>query len=227
MGNFTLKIDEELCQGCGNCIVVCPVSAFSDSSIAGGSGSDEQRNFGVTTGAVKIYDPEFCTGCGTCVSSCGYSAIEIEVQEPQKLEVKLSADNLWMTGEKAVVYDIIKKEGPLSIEQIIEKLEIPNRLALNLIFTLKNENQIFEAGKIEEDHKVGYIYTSEPPMVEEKEKEVEEVAELTVDLEKAEKLRKTIDSVIDRFNTVKIRFMLETGKLDRVKEELVTKLEKR
>ncbi|HDL15988.1 MAG TPA: 4Fe-4S dicluster domain-containing protein [Euryarchaeota archaeon] len=227
MGNFTLKIDEELCQGCGNCIVVCPVSAFSDNNVAGGSGSDEQRNFGVITGAVKIYDPEFCTGCGTCVNACGYGAIKIEVRGQQKLEVKLSADNLWMTGEKAIVYDIIKKEGPLSIEQIIEKLEIPNRLALNLIFTLKNENKIFEAGKIEEDHRVGYIYTSEPPMTEEKEKEVEEVAEITVDPEKAEKLRKTLESMIDRFNTVKIRFMLEAGKLDRVKEELVAKLEER
>ena len=64
-------------------------------------------------------------------------------------------------------------------------------------------------------------------MTEEKEKEVEEVAEITVDPEKAEKLRKTLESMIDRFNTVKIRFMLEAGKLDRVKEELVAKLEER
>ncbi len=227
MGNFTLKIDEELCQGCGNCIVVCPVSALSDTSVAGGSGSEEKKTFGVSTGAVRIYDPEFCTGCGTCVRACGYGAIEIEVEKPRELEAKLSADNLWMTGEKARVYDLIKKEGPLSIEQVAEKLGISSRLAANLIFTLKNENKVFEAGKIEEDHKVGYIYTSEPPKAEEKKEEVEEAAEISVDPEKAEKLRRSLETVIENFNTVKIRFMLETGKLDKVKEELVTKLEER
>jgi len=223
---FILKIDEELCQGCGNCIVVCPVSALSDNSVAGGSGSGEKKTFGVETGAVEIYDPEFCTGCGTCVDACGYGAIEIEGEEPQELETRLKPEQLWMTGDKADVYQLIREEGPLTIEQISEKLDLSPKLVSSSIVSLKTMGVVFEGEKLEEDHRVGYTYTTEPPRKEEEEEE-EEALEISVDPEKAKEMREALEKAMSSFSTPKVKVMMESGKLDKVKEEIANKLEKR
>ncbi len=221
--NF-IKIDEELCQGCGNCIVVCPVSALRDANIAGGSGAEDEITFGVASGQVKIYDPEFCNGCGSCVRACGYGAIQIVQPEVKEVEASLKADSLWLMGERARVYELLKQEAPLSIEQIAERLGISTKLAANIIFSLKNENKVFEVGKIEEDHKVGYLYSTEPPAVQEKKEEQKEEVKIQVDPEKAKELREAFNKLMGEFSTVKVRFMLETGKLDKLKEELLQKV---
>lgn len=221
--NF-IKINEELCQGCGNCIVVCPASALRDPSIAGGSGAEQEITFGVASGQVKIYDPEFCNGCGSCVRACGYGAIEIVQPELKEVETKLKADQLWLMGEKARVYELLKREAPLSIEQIAEKLGISTKLASNLVFTLKNENKVFEVDKVEDNGRVWYLYSTEPPAVEERREEEKETAVVQVDPEKSRELRQAFNKLMTEFSTVKVRFMLETGKLDKLKEELIQKV---
>ncbi|HDY74228.1 MAG TPA: 4Fe-4S dicluster domain-containing protein, partial [Euryarchaeota archaeon] len=40
---FEFKIDDELCVGCGNCVVVCPVDALNSADIAGGKGHNMEE----------------------------------------------------------------------------------------------------------------------------------------------------------------------------------------
>jgi|Deesub1362A_J573_1020465.scaffolds.fasta_scaffold04347_4 ferredoxin len=222
--SFKLEIDPEACQGCGNCIVVCPVNALSD-SVAGGRGDSEDRNFGVKEGAVQIYDPEFCTGCGTCVNTCGYEAITLkaEVAEESR-EEKVKIDALPAMGDKAEVLKLIEREGPLSIAEIAERLGIPPAKAASAVFALKNENKVFEYEKQSDGLREWYTYSTKPPAKKEEEKKEEAAAIVKVDPAKARRVRQSLATTLESFDVVKIRFLIETGKLDKAIEELVSRV---
>ncbi len=53
-----LVVHRELCHGCGNCVVACPVNASKSSEIAGGKGvsGDIEPIIVVEDGAVMIRD---------------------------------------------------------------------------------------------------------------------------------------------------------------------------
>lgn len=57
-GGFTIKIDMEKCNGCGNCVTACPVGVFEL--------KDEKSE------VVKIDE---CIECCACVPGCGENAI--------------------------------------------------------------------------------------------------------------------------------------------------------
>lgn len=56
--HFNLKVNTEICQGCGNCQKECPVDAIS-----------------IKDGKAQI-NHQKCIGCGLCVSICPYGAVE-------------------------------------------------------------------------------------------------------------------------------------------------------
>ncbi len=220
---FKLEIDPDACQGCGNCIVVCPVNALSD-SVAGGRGESEEKNFGVKSGAVQIYDPEFCTGCGTCVNACGYGAITLKAEVAQESkEERVKIDSLPAMGDKAEVLKLIEREGALSIAEIAEKLGIPPAKAASVVLALKNENKLFEYEKHSDGVRVWYTYSTQPPAKKEEEKE-EAAPVVSIDPAKAEKVKQTLAATLSSMDVVKIRFLIETGKLDKAIEELVSRV---
>ena len=53
-----MKIDKEICIGCGTCVENCPVSAIS-----------------MVDGKAEINE-EICVHCGTCAGVCPVNAIE-------------------------------------------------------------------------------------------------------------------------------------------------------
>ena len=65
---FKIKVDPEVCVGCGTCIDVC---AFKGREVLEGKAS---------------VDPEYCIACGRCVDVCPNGAISIEVEDPEYLE---------------------------------------------------------------------------------------------------------------------------------------------
>ncbi len=58
---YTIKIDDDKCIGCGECVEVCPVEVYEI--------QDEK--------AVAV-SPEECAGCESCVEVCDQDAITIE-----------------------------------------------------------------------------------------------------------------------------------------------------
>ncbi|NOZ58553.1 MAG: 4Fe-4S dicluster domain-containing protein [Euryarchaeota archaeon] len=220
---FRLEIDQEKCQGCGNCIVVCPVNALSD-AVAGGRGDGEERNFGVRSGAVQIYDPEFCTGCGTCVRACGYDAITLEAEVPEESrEERVKIDALPPSGDRAEVLRLIEREGALSIEEIARRLGIAPAKAASVVLALKNENRLFEYEKQSDGLREWYTYSTRPP-AKKKEAAEEKAAVVRVDPEKAKRVRQSLAATLSSMDVVKIRFLIETGKLDKAIEELVSRV---
>lgn len=75
-----LKVYPDLCHGCGNCVVACPVNASNNPDVAGGKGPTEDNKLVIIVedGTVTILNPELCEKCGTCVESCPVDAIRLE-----------------------------------------------------------------------------------------------------------------------------------------------------
>ncbi|MEQ8173981.1 MAG: 4Fe-4S binding protein [Syntrophomonadaceae bacterium] len=59
-----IKIDEDLCNGCGLCIGPCSEGALV-----------------LENGKVKVVKEELCDGAGLCIGECPVGALEIEERE--------------------------------------------------------------------------------------------------------------------------------------------------
>ncbi|MFX1500301.1 MAG: ATP-binding protein [Promethearchaeota archaeon] len=59
-----IKIDEDLCTGCGNCVVNCAEGALK-----------------VIDGKARVINEVFCDGLGACISGCPEGALEIIERE--------------------------------------------------------------------------------------------------------------------------------------------------
>ncbi|MBM4240620.1 MAG: 4Fe-4S dicluster domain-containing protein [Euryarchaeota archaeon] len=75
-----LVVHPELCHGCGNCVVSCPVNALRSSEIAGGKGptDDVEIIMIVEDGEINLRNSDLCGKCGTCVETCPVDAIKLE-----------------------------------------------------------------------------------------------------------------------------------------------------
>lgn len=57
----TLKLETELCTGCGRCLEVCP-----------------HRVFDLKSGKSEIISKDSCMECGACAKNCPFNAIEVK-----------------------------------------------------------------------------------------------------------------------------------------------------
>ena len=78
-----LVVYPELCHGCGNCVVSCPVNALNNVEVAGGKGPTtvDGMVMVVENGEIALKNTDLCGKCGTCVDSCPVFAIELEKLE--------------------------------------------------------------------------------------------------------------------------------------------------
>jgi len=60
-GVVTLRLDEEVCIGCGACVSVCP-----------------QQVFVVEDGKARLVDRDGCMECGACANNCPVAAITVQ-----------------------------------------------------------------------------------------------------------------------------------------------------
>jgi len=64
-----IEIDEELCDGCGNCVVACQEGAI-----------------GIVDGRAKVINDRFCDGLGACIGECPRGALRIMEREAQEFD---------------------------------------------------------------------------------------------------------------------------------------------
>jgi Fe-S-cluster-containing hydrogenase component 2 len=88
-----IKIDEELCTGCGECMPNCPEGAIQ-----------------LIDDKARIISDIFCDGLGACIGHCPEDAISIEEREAEEYD------------ERKVMENVIK-EGPNVIKAHLEHMK--------------------------------------------------------------------------------------------------------
>jgi heterodisulfide reductase subunit A len=89
------QVDPEKCNGCGDCLQVCPFSAVTMvarhdethpvlSATLGDAGAKPVQGL-----SLSIIDPLLCTGCGNCVSICPVAAVTVAGCTDTQLEAQM------------------------------------------------------------------------------------------------------------------------------------------
>ncbi len=76
-----IRIDEELCDGCGLCAEGCPEGALQ-----------------IIDGKARLVSEITCDGLGACVGECPQGAIEVEVREAAPYDERRTVDNILPMG---------------------------------------------------------------------------------------------------------------------------------
>ncbi len=70
--NFLPQVNEEVCNGCGKCVNVCPVEAMTLISSNNPHKPKEK---------LARLNPDICLGCGVCVRNCSHNALHLKSRE--------------------------------------------------------------------------------------------------------------------------------------------------
>jgi ferredoxin len=80
-----INIDEDLCNGCGNCIPNCPEGALQ-----------------VIDGKARLVSDLFCDGLGACIGECPIGAISVTEREAEKYDETKVMENIVKQGQNVV-----------------------------------------------------------------------------------------------------------------------------
>ncbi len=80
-----IKIDEKLCNGCGNCIPNCPEGAIQ-----------------MIDNKARLISDLFCDGLGACLGHCPEGAILVEEREAEPYDEKQVMENIIKQGPNVV-----------------------------------------------------------------------------------------------------------------------------
>ena len=78
---FNLVVEEEICTGCGNCVIACPINALKVDEAYGGKGGGVELK--IENGITCVIS-DACNGCGVCVVACSQGAITLKALTPQQ-----------------------------------------------------------------------------------------------------------------------------------------------
>jgi ferredoxin len=85
-----IKIDESLCNGCGNCVIACSEGAIQ-----------------MLDGKARVVSDTFCDGLGVCIGECPTGALTIEERDTEEFDEKAAKEHL--KSEKSAVHFPKKK----------------------------------------------------------------------------------------------------------------------
>ncbi len=93
-----IKIDEEKCNGCGQCVTGCPEGAIQ-----------------MVNGKARLVSENYCDGLGACIGDCPVGAISVEEREATPYSEALVMENMIRQGE-----DVVRKH----LEHLLEHKEM-------------------------------------------------------------------------------------------------------
>jgi len=90
-----IEINEELCTGCGDCVIGCAEGALQ-----------------IVDGKAKVVKEEFCDGFGDCIGTCPTGALKIVERDAKSYNVEATREHVLKTGGKEALkrFDKANKE---------------------------------------------------------------------------------------------------------------------
>ena len=115
-------IDTEKCNGCGDCILICPVEVYNRFDAGIGVRKAIYKPHSQAVPDLVIKDADHCIECGLCYDVCGLDAIRKE-EEEHTFEIGVASIVL-ATGYS--VFDAREKAnlGYLTVPDVITSLEL-------------------------------------------------------------------------------------------------------
>jgi ferredoxin len=126
-----IKIDEDTCTGCGDCIPNCPEGALQ-----------------IIDDKARIISDLFCDGLGACIGHCPVDAISIEEREAEEYEERKVMENVVKQGPNVITAHLVhlKEHGQTDyFNQAVEYLKENNMEVPNLGETPEEEVQAASA----------------------------------------------------------------------------------
>jgi len=130
VGDFTVRmrrhpryVDEERCNGCGDCTEVCPVEVYNRFDAGIGVRKAIYRPMPQAVPNVTIRDAKHCIDCGLCYEACGREAV-LHDDEDREEEFSVKAASVVITTGYGT-FDPQKKGNLryLSIPDVVTSLE--------------------------------------------------------------------------------------------------------
>jgi heterodisulfide reductase subunit A2 len=129
VGNFTVTVkknpryvDESLCNGCGDCIQICPVEVYNRFDAGIGVRKAIYKPQPQSVPDIVIKDARHCIECGLCYDVCGLDAIR---KKEEETTIKIPAASIVVATGYAV-FDPCRKAqfGHLTLPDVITSLEL-------------------------------------------------------------------------------------------------------
>jgi len=110
-----VHIDENLCNGCGECIPKCAEGALQ-----------------IVNGKAKIVSETYCDGLGACIGQCPQGAITVIEREAEQFDEKAVEEHL--AGDTAEVNQtLVKPQWPVKINLIPRQAPFFNQANLLIV----------------------------------------------------------------------------------------------
>jgi len=129
VGNFTVTVkkhpryvDESLCNGCGDCIQICPVEVYNRFDAGIGVRKAIYKPQPQSVPDIVIKDAGHCIECGLCYDICGLDAIR---KKEEETTIKIPAASV-VVATGYMVFDACRKAqfGHLTLPDVITSLEL-------------------------------------------------------------------------------------------------------
>lgn len=134
MKRTIIKIDEELCNGCGLCVSGCHEGALQ-----------------LIDGKARMISELYCDGLGACIGDCPEGAIELEEREAEAYDEIKTMERMLEKGEttiKAHLKHLIDHKQDEYVNQAFEFLKLNNiNIELNQMNTNQEKHQHAEHGQ--------------------------------------------------------------------------------